>query len=583
MFKFSKPRVRNICLLAMLTAITAVLAVFYTIRIGAAIKIPLKFISVFVTGALFGPIWGGISAAIGDILNVFLAPSGPWLPLLTLVEFINGFIYGLFFYNKEFSGKKYVTRVFICSILLYIIDFYFTTSILIHYGIIILPSKIGFAYLGRWPASVIKGVMNIAILLILSRPLKMLKKEVNKNFRSYSNSFQAVTRPGLERIEALLEELGNPQDSLKCIHIAGTNGKGSVASFMESILKSAGYRVGKYISPNLIRVNERISINGEEISDDNLNKYLDKIELLSKKVKKNTGDMPTQFEIWTALAFCYFKEKNCDYVVLETGLGGRLDATNIIKQNVLSIITKIDFDHTEYLGNTLEKIAYEKAGIIKKGSSVICAPQREEVIDVLIQKAKEMSAEISFAKVPAPCNYWDIYEIYDSDNIKAALGMGGINQLENASVAVLAAKKMGIGEDIIKKGLEIAKNPARFEKIKDNLIFDGGHNPSGVATLATNLLRYYPNKKFVFIMASMKDKDITENLKLIKPLADEIRFVKVKDNIRSAEAELLANIGKNMGISTKSYKSMKEALLGTDDKFTIVCGSLYLYKDYKEL
>ena len=183
----------------------------------------------------------------------------------------------------------------------------------------------------------------------------------NNQFVNYANGFQAVPRLGLERITYLMQLLGNPQDSLRCIHVAGTNGKGSVCAFTESMLLAAGYKVGKYISPNLVRVNERITVCREEISDGDLNALLAQIEKIIPEAEKVLGDKISQFEIWTAAAFCYFAKMDLDYVVLETGLGGEFDATNVISKNVMSVFTQIDIDHVEYLGDTIEKIATTKS------------------------------------------------------------------------------------------------------------------------------------------------------------------------------------------------------------------------------
>ena len=190
---------------------------------------------------------------------------------------------------------------------------------------------------------------------------------MSSDFKKFANSFQAVARLKLEGITCLMKHLGNPQDDLKFIHIAGTNGKGSVCNFLQNIFSDAGYRTGRYTSPNLISVCERISVDGELISQVDIDRIMKVVENAAKAVEVEIGDFPTQFEIWTAAAFCYFKEQKCDIVILETGLGGVRDATNVIKPPVAAVITTIDVDHVEYLGNSLTGIAEAKAGIIKNG------------------------------------------------------------------------------------------------------------------------------------------------------------------------------------------------------------------------
>ena len=571
-----------LCILALLTAITVVLAMFGTFRIGNVVKIPIKFISVFVTAALFGPVAGGITSALGDIINSFAFPVGPWLPALTIVEFLSGFLFGVFYHNKNLKGKGYFIRTFLCVMFLFVLDMIITTYSLTSAGYFV-SFEAGFMM--RLPAGVTESVIQTAVLLGASAFMPSLKNEAEKGgkFRTYANSFQAVTRPGLERINALLEEMGNPHKKVKCVHIAGTNGKGSVAAFLQKMLIAEGFKTGKYISPNLVKVNERITVNDVEISDKELNKLLKELEGHCKTVEKKLGEIPTQFEVWTAAAFKFFAESGCDFVVLETGLGGRLDATNVIETNALTVVTKIDFDHMNYLGDTLEKIAGEKAGIIKNGSYVISAPQYPEVEKVLREKAAEKGCEIFFAENPDEVGFEGIYEVFEQDDITAKLGLGGTNQLENASVAVLGAKKLGIDAENIIKGLETAENPARFEMVGDRIIFDGGHNPSGVKTLVKNLEKYFPNQEKLFVMASMKDKDITENLKLISTLTNEIRFVKVKNNERSASGEELAKKARELELHGVACESLDRALSDTGDKLVVICGSLYLYKDFKEM
>ena len=210
-----------------------------------------------------------------------------------------------------------------------------------------------------------------------------------------------------------MEILGNPQEQLHCIHVAGTNGKGSVCAFLAAMLESAGYRVGKYISPNLIRVNERITINGEEIAEGALNALLSRMEKASDEVKRRIGENPSQFEIWTAAAFCYFAEKSCDYVVLETGLGGEFDATNVISGNVMAVLTHIDLDHMQYLGNTVQQIAETKSKIIKKKCEtgvVISSPQKPEAMAVLKERAAECSLRLIVPEEALVIGFKDIYE-----------------------------------------------------------------------------------------------------------------------------------------------------------------------------
>lgn len=403
-----------------------------------------------------------------------------------------------------------------------------------------------------------------------------------KKFKSYANSFQTVINLGLERIRLLLELMGNPHKKMKYIHIAGTNAKGSVCAFLQASLTHSGLKTGKYTSPNLIKVNERISIDGNDISDSEMTALLSEIEEKAHEVKKSLGEYPSQFEIWTAMAFLYFKRKNCDIVILETGLGGRFDATNVIEENVMSIITKIALDHTEYLGNTVEKIAFEKCGIIKKNSIVVSTRQEKAAEEVIKRRAMEENNKLYFAKETKSGGFSDIYEKYGD----VFLSLGGLHQLENASIAVTALKALGINEKSIEYGLTHATHNARFELISKNppVIFDGGHNPDGIASLKSSLLRYYGSDKKIFVCAFMKDKDIKSSLELIKPLAEEICFTRVKGNERSASEKQLFDIADSLNIKHSFFENAGDAVnysLGKN-RTVVICGSLYLYKDIKE-
>lgn len=409
------------------------------------------------------------------------------------------------------------------------------------------------------------------------------------DFIKYANSFQAIAKLRLESIDKLTTLLGNPQDSLRFIHIAGTNGKGSVCSFLQNILTDAGYVTGKYTSPNMIKVNERITVDGVEISDADLERILEKVQKKAEEVKKETGELPTQFEIWTAAAFCYFREKNCDYVVLETGLGGTRDATNIIKNPVITVITQIAKDHTEYLGDTLTEIAGEKAGIIKNNGVTITIPQNEKIIDVLKITAQEKNNKFVITKNVVLHEFKDFYEEFDYKNLKdLKISLLGAHQTQNASLAIECCEILGIKEEYIRSGLLKAKNVGRLYIIntKPLTLFDGAHNKNGMSALSNSLRRCFSDKKICFIMGFMRDKDIDGALEELTKNGfgkeNEVFTVSVKDNPRSATSEELSEIISKHGFLTTpcqdiqtAYKRAKEL-----NKMIVICGSLYLYKDF---
>lgn len=405
------------------------------------------------------------------------------------------------------------------------------------------------------------------------------------HFIKYANSFQTVSRLGLGREEALLRYLGNPERDLHCLHIAGTNGKGSVAVYLSSILRVAGYRVGLYTSPNLLWVNERIVVDGKMISDSDLGLLLSEVEAASAAVEQELGEKPTQFEIWTAAAFRWFSGRT-DYVVLETGLGGEFDATNVIPSNVMSIFTRIDLDHMQYLGNTVAEISRTKSRIIKRQSEtgiVVSAPQLPEAAEQLALTAEKLGSQIVFVTPPPPGIHEGICERFSYGGLALSPSVGGIHQIENASVAAEVAKRMGIPDAAICTGVSNARHPARLELLSVNpvVLYDGGHNPNGITALNRSLDRYFPGEEMTVIFACMKDKDIAPSLCLLAEPRREFIFTTVQNNGRAMPAEDLRRRAAELGIAGISEPTLTAALARARAKgqMTLICGSLYLYGD----
>ena len=344
----------------------------------------------------------------------------------------------------------------------------------------------------------------------------------------------------------------------------------------------------------MLRVNERITIDGEEISDDDLNALLFQVEEQAKNVQKKLGDMPTQFEIWTAAAFLWYAKNNCDYVVLETGLGGVRDATNVIKNPVITVITRIAKDHMNFLGNTLEEIAEQKAGIIKNsiyGGCTITLEQDEDICRVFAQAAKKCNNDFIITDKVILHPFNGKHEIFDYKNIyNIEMSMLGTHQTENAALAIECALKLNIDEKYIKSGICKAKNIGRLEIISEEplILFDGAHNKNGMHALAEAIKRYFPDKDINFIMAFMKDKDIISAVKELKPVCTKNTMfytVAVKDNPRAEGSWELAKILKNEGYNAVSRMDIRSAIKCFDDrgKLNVICGSLYLYKDLAKI
>ena len=356
---------------------------------------------------------------------------------------------------------------------------------------------------------------------------------------------------GLERILAVLNLLGNPQDKLKCIHVAGTNGKGSVCAIIDAILSKAGMKTGLYTSPHIFDYTERIKINGIDISQNDFAKYVFQICDLADKHNIHL----TEFEILTAVMFKYFADNNVDVVVLETGLGGRFDATNVIKSNLCSVITHIDLDHTERLGNTKSKIAFEKAGIIKPDSPVFTCEGYEEIKD----KADE-------------CN--SLFVLVTPFEDTTNLALKGSCQQENLSLALAAVRYLfpQISENTIQQALKEVKHHCRFQLCREDLIIDASHNPNGVMALRESLDFYYPDKKRCFVFGCLRNKDYKRMMQILFSKGDEICFYHF-NNKNSCTIEELQN---TCEYPSKVFQSLEEL---PSDRLKIVCGSFYMLNE----
>lgn len=363
-------------------------------------------------------------------------------------------------------------------------------------------------------------------------------------------------KPGLERISRILEKIGNPQDNFKSIHIAGTNGKGSVSSMIASILFSSGYKVGLYTSPHIIGFNERIKINGKEIDDEYLINYA---ELL---LKESQSEEITFFEITTALAFKYFSDNNVDIAVIETGMGGRFDATNIINP-ILSIITSISFDHQQYLGNTIKEIAFEKAGIIKPNTPTVTLNKNPEVMEVIRNKCLEMNSRlieaqenISFVNISFKKDFKMSLELKANTLLpkKITVGLCGYHQVENTQIVLAAIEilksKLEITKESIINGLEIVKEQTglhgRIEMLRAEplLLVDVAHNPSAVEQLVKTLNECgYKDTRWNLIFTSMSDKDVENILVYLYEITDTLMIpnLKIERAFDNSEINRIAN------------------------------------------
>lgn len=398
-----------------------------------------------------------------------------------------------------------------------------------------------------------------------------MESKINEILDRFAKTYKKIDLT-LDRLRDFLAELGSPHRNLPpIIHVAGTNGKGSTIAFLKAILETSGKTCHVYTSPHLVKFNERIQLAGKPITDDFL------FDLLTQVDQASQGKDLTFFEKTTAAAFLAYSQVPADYVLLETGLGGRLDATNIVAEKILSIITPISLDHTELLGETLEKIAAEKAGIIIGGTQCISALQEESVANILNQKAQEKGSKLTYANT-----------IKDLPNI----ALKGEFQKANASLAIYAASQLGIDQDTCLRGIQYAKWPARMQNIKEGrlleflpenceLWLDGGHNPAAAQNIAKSI------NPDIIIIGMLNTKDAKEFLKPFVGIVQAVCAVPIEGEELSYPPEELAKVSANLGINSFFAENIENALTNIVINFSgnlkiLICGSLYLAGNFME-
>ena len=418
--------------------------------------------------------------------------------------------------------------------------------------------------------------------------------------------------PGLDAIEGLLEELGHPEDNLKVVHIAGTNGKGSIFAYLSSILIAAGFKVGRYISPTISCYEERFQINGEYITKDELARLYNIVEEAMKREEEKTGLKPTLFEVETAISFLYFKEEKVDYALIEVGMGGRMDATNVIRHPELTVISSISYDHQAFLGDTLEEIAWQKAGIIKESCPVVLSENSDEVCKVIEQEATKKKVKCIEIK---PTDYEVLSETpYGSTFLwkeqRYETKLPGRHQVSNAVTALAASEylfrkdyeknnaRKAIAEELDEMNVKSAQQggiirtcwPGRLEVLKKEPLFyrDGAHNPDGAKKLAAFLQKYFTNKKIIYIMGVLKDKEYKKMLRYLMPMAKEV-YVFKPNNERGLSAQILADTIKEVADVSVTIESDVNAAVfraldtAKPDDVLVACGSLSFMEEMEDI
>lgn len=598
---------KRLSLLAMFIALQIVLSKFLMLQLTPSIRLSIDSVPILLAGIWFGPIAGGLVGALADFLGTLLFPtSGTYFPPLTIAFFMIGLSAGLL--ARFVRVKHPLLRIVLIVIPAEIIGSYLSKSIALSFLVgapftVLLTAR-------ALPVSIVMTV-NTFLVFLLNRTLgeKAMRDSSRGEVPASANTLPASrmsydeamayihqvtwrgSKFGLERTSELLERIGNPQKKLKFVHVAGTNGKGSTCAMIAKTLTLAGYNTGLYISPFINHFNERMQMNGVPISND----ILAEITAFIKPHADAMADHPTEFELITVIAIEFFLRSKAEIVAFEVGLGGGLDSTNVIDTPELAIITNIGFDHMRELGSTITEIATAKAGIIKSGGDVLIYDQNPEADAVFASVCQTRGATLHITEHSRVSNVsasLDVLTFSCTPYGTLRCGLIGTYQAKNAAVAITAvellqAKGWKISEQNLKDGLLSVRWPARFELLRRNPIFiaDGGHNPQGISAVAESLQDHFPNQPITFLMGVMADKDFSQMLDQLAPLAKA--FVTVTpDNPRALRADVLAAMLTERGQTAESFGSVRDAVnraIELAGPSGIVCalGSLYLLGDVR--
>lgn len=600
---------KRLSLLAMFIALQIVLSKFLMLQLAPSVRLSIDSVPILLAGLWFGPLAGALVGTLSDFLGTLLFPTaGAYFPPLTVAFLLIGLVAGLM--SRVVKVKQPVIRAALIVIPSEIIGSYLFKSFALSFLVgapfpVLLASR-------ALPVAIVM-IANTMLVALLDRALgEKAIRESKQGKRitastvgtsetmSYDEAMDYIhhvtwrgSRLGLERTRELLDRIGNPHQKLKFIHVAGTNGKGSTCAMIAKTLTLAGYQTGLYISPFINRFNERMQLNGEPISDE----LLAKITEFVRPHAEAMADHPTEFELITVIAFEYFLRSKADIVVLEVGMGGELDSTNVIGTPELAVITNIGLDHTRELGPTMTDIAKAKAGIIKQDGDVLIYGLNPEADEVFANACLSRGARLHITDHSRIANVSASLEALSFDCAPygaVTCGLIGTYQAKNAAVAITALellqqKGWKIATQHIKDGLRSVRWPARFELLQQNPIFiaDGGHNPQGIGAVAESLKEHFPNRKITFLIGIMADKDIPQMIDQLAPLAQEFITV-TPDNPRALSADVLAGMLIERGLKATSRGSVEEGIrlaierAGADG---IVCalGSLYLLGDVRAL
>ncbi len=402
----------------------------------------------------------------------------------------------------------------------------------------------------------------------------------------------ATVKLGLERISTLLDHLGNPHHSLRFVHVAGTNGKGSVCAMLESALRATGMRTGLFTSPHLVEPTERIQVAGRPVSGELFAQAFDRVHREAERLLAD-GSLdchPTYFETVTAMAFLLFRDLGAETVVLEVGLGGRLDATNVVTPAV-SVITPVDYDHEAFLGKSLEAIAGEKAGIIKPGVPLVTGPQRPEVEALFEARAAQTGSPLTKS------SEWAVEDLQleaggsrfvaaGPRRVRVECGLAGEHQVSNALTAIAALCVLGVPTEAMEEGLRLARWPGRLERVRSEpeIVLDGAHNPAGARALASHIQRFYGGRRVWLIYGAMRDKAVTEVASILLPVAQEV-ILTAPAHPRAVRPELVRDLVDHPRLRVAANLSRAMEILGeaAPGDAVFITGSLYLVGEARAL
>lgn len=605
----TKMTTKTLVYCALLAALSVVLARLFGMMPSESARFSIEAVPIFIAGMLFGPVAGGLVGFTADFVGCMFSQFG-YNPIFCIPPMLYGIFAGLLRYficgrreaNKLRGYVFFGLRLGISLLLPVVLGSLLYQSATLSFMYFKGGFFEGFLYYltTRSIQFAIVYVLELAVIYLLFTSGLFNRMGLWPLPRKGMTAKQAIafiesvswkgSVPGLERTQALLAKMGNPEKALKYVHIGGTNGKGSTCAMVVSILQKAGYKVGFYSSPHLYCFNERIQVNGQNISDRDLAAVTEYVKPLAKSMGK---DIPTEFELVFCIAAEYFKRQGCDLVVLEVGMGGEMDATNVIPAPEVAAITNIGLDHTAFLGNTVEAIATTKAGIIKEGCTAVIYPSCPSVVEVLegICKEKNVPARVADFDTITPISHdleGQVFHCGSRENIQ--LPLLGQHQQFNCCMALqvvdaLTEKGWVITEEHVYAGLRDVRWPGRFDIVSRDPLFiiDGGHNPQCLDALVGNIRDYLPGRKIIGLTGVLADKDYADMYKPVLPYIDSFVCITPPSD-RKLEAKALAQHLEAVGAKATACDTIAEGVstakaLAGQDGVVLCFGSLYSIGD----